>query len=110
MSANDPITAHPQHFGFGTGIYAEVAAERERAHPTHGPNSMESDPAGAFIRYTILAEEVGEIAKEFNEAEARGGQHRIDLERLRAECIQVAAMASAWADRLGFALTQDGAS
>jgi len=87
---------------FGTEVYAEVSAERQRAHAKHGPNSMESYPPGAFIRYTILAEEVGEIAKEFNEAEARGGQHKLDLARVRAECIQVAAMASAWADRLGF--------
>lgn len=91
---------------FGTAVYAEISAERERAHAKHGRNSMESKPVGAFIRYTILAEEVGEIAKEFNEAEIRGGQETLDLERLRAECIQVAAMASAWADRLGFVIGQ----
>lgn len=100
-SAVDLPTPH-----FGTSVYAEVSAERERAHAKHGRCSMESRPVGAFIRYTILAEEVGEIAKEFNEAEARGGQHTLDLERLRAECIQVAAMASAWADRLGFAIRE----
>lgn len=92
---------------FGTRVYREVAEERERAHAKHGPNSMESYPVGSFIRYTILAEEVGEIAKEFNEAEARGGQYTLDLERLRAECIQVAAMASAWADRLAFVISRD---
>jgi NTP pyrophosphatase (non-canonical NTP hydrolase) len=86
---------------FGTEVYTEIAAERERAHAKHGSSSMESTPVGSFIRYTILAEEVGEIAKEFNEAEHRGGQHHLDLEHLRTECIQVAAMASAWADRLG---------
>lgn len=89
---------------FGTGVYQEVAAERERAHTKHGPNSMESYSTRSVIRYTILAEEVGEIAKEFNEAEARGGQHTLDLERLRTERIQVAAMASAWADRISFDL------
>lgn len=89
---------------FGTAVYEDIAAERERAHAKHGRNSMESTPVGSFLRYTILAEEVGEIAKEFNEAEARGGQHELDHERLWAECIQVAAMASAWADRLSAVL------
>lgn len=86
--------------GENGAIYTEVRAERDRAHAQHGPNSMESYPPGAFIRYTILAEEVGEIAKEFNEAEARGGQHTLDLDRVRREAIQVAAMATAWADRI----------
>lgn len=49
---------------FGTDVYAEIAAERER-HRGGGP----------------------------------------DLALLRAELIQVAAMSSAWADRLGFELT-----
>lgn len=102
----------PEHFipmpspYFGDQVYAEISAERQRAHAKHGANSMESKPVGAFIRYTILAEEVGEIAKEFNEAEARGGQETLDLERLRAECVQVAAMAAAWADRLAFTIRE----
>lgn len=87
---------------FGTEVYAEISAERARAHAKHGRNSMESRPVGDFLRYTILAEEVGEIAKEFNEAEARGGQQTLDLALLRKECVQVATMAAAWADRLGF--------
>lgn len=91
-----------QHYGFGTAIYDEVAAERERAHAKHQANSMESRPAVDFSRYTILAEEVGEVAKEFNEALIRGGLDQMDQAALRAELIQVAAMASAWADRLGF--------
>ncbi|NGZ99421.1 hypothetical protein G5V59_00350 [Nocardioides sp. W3-2-3] len=66
---------------FGSTVYAEVAAERERAHALHGRNSMESAPVTSYHRYTILAEEVGEIAKEFNEAQARGGQHTLDLEQ-----------------------------
>ena len=91
---------------FGSAVYAEISAERERAHAKHGRNSMEGTSANSFIRYTILAEEVGEIAKEFNEAQLRGGQHTLDLERLRTECIQVAAMAAAWADRLRFEIAQ----
>lgn len=89
-------------------VYAEIAAERQRAHAKHGPTSMESYPPGSFIRYTILAEEVGEIAKEFNEAEARGGQHELDVDRLYRECIQVAAMATAWADSISVAREAGG--
>lgn len=92
---------------FGRAVYDEIADERERAHAKHGRNSMEARPSGSFFRYTILAEEVGEIAKEFNEAEIRGGQHTLDYERLRTECIQVAAMAAAWADRLGFEIRRE---
>lgn len=89
---------------FGTHIYAEVSAERERAHAKHGRTSMESQPADAPMRLSILMEEVGEVAKEFNEGRHRG--EGPDLAALRAELIQVAAMSSAWADRLGFAIAE----
>lgn len=82
-------------------VYAEVAAERARAHALHGDTSMESyppeDPTGK--RYRILVEEVGEVAKEFNDADHDG--RPVDLQHLRKELIQVAAMASAWADAIG---------
>jgi NTP pyrophosphatase (non-canonical NTP hydrolase) len=90
---------------FGTEVYAEVAAERERAHVKHGRTSMESSPVRGYRRLAILVEEVGEVAKEFNEAEHRGGLDQLDLVLLRKELIQVAAMAAAWADRLGFELS-----
>jgi NTP pyrophosphatase (non-canonical NTP hydrolase) len=80
-------------------IYAEIAQERHRANEKHGPQAMEALPITAFLRYTILAEEVGEVAKEFNEAAARGGQ--VDLQAMRGELIQVAAMAAAWAEQIG---------
>lgn len=79
-------------------IYEQVRVERERAHAKHGDTSMESssahDPVGR--RYRVLAEEVGEVAKEFNDAEHDG--RPVDLVKLRKELIQVAAMAVAWAD------------
>lgn len=81
-------------------IYEELAAERERAHRLHGDTSMETraiaDPHG--VRRDILMEGLGEIAREFNEA--RHDQRPVDLDRLRVELIQLAAMATAWADRL----------
>ena len=85
-------------------IYDEIRAERRRAHAKHRETSMESMPVDSLDRYAILGEEVGEIAKEFNEARHRGGP--LDLVALREECIQVAAMATAWADALTRAVTR----
>lgn len=79
----------------------DVVNERERAHAKHGANSMRSldpcDPA----RLAILTEEIGEVAKAFNEARHRrtpddNDRHTLVLE-LRDELIQVAAMATDWA-------------
>jgi hypothetical protein len=81
-------------------IYAQIHVERMRAHAKHGATSCESgppdDPRGRRLR--ILLEEVGEIAKEFNDAET--GAYCVDLARVRAELIQVAAVAAAWADAI----------
>lgn len=82
-------------------IWNEVAAERVRAHAKHGATSMESmpvdDPDGA--RRDIITEEIGEVAREFNEA--RHDRRSVDLAKLRKELIQVAAMTGAWADAIG---------
>lgn len=80
------------------GIYQELRAERVRAHAKHGETSMESMLPLSMPRLTILLEEVGEIAKEFNDA--RHERRDVDKAALRAELIQVAAMAAAWADAL----------
>lgn len=77
-------------------IYDEIAAERARAHAKHGAKSMESAAPDDMKRFRILSEEVGEVAREFNEADIH--DRPVDLAALRAECIQVAAMAAAWAD------------
>ncbi|GAB3889042.1 hypothetical protein [Terrabacter terrigena] len=77
-------------------IWTEVHAERERAHAKHGNKSMESAPWTAERRLRILLEEVGEVAKELNDAEVE--ERSVDAGRLRRELIQVAAMAGAWAD------------
>ena len=90
-------------------IYDEVAAERARAHALHGPASMEAMSVRAWVRATILAEEAGEVAKEFNEASIRAiraggseadGPDYLDMARVRKELIQTAAMAVAWADSI----------
>lgn len=82
----------------GGGIYAEVKAERDRAHAKHGDTSMEAQPCDHPMRLSILMEEVGEVAKEFNEGRHRG--EGPDLTLLRAELVQVAAMSTAWADAI----------
>ena len=91
-------------------VWDEVQAERERAHRKHGDTSMEAQPPTAWLRLAILMEEVGEVAKVYNDARHRAqslGWDEADMfgkgERaeLRAELIQVAAMAGAWADALG---------
>lgn len=79
------------------GIWTEVAAERERAHAKHRDTSMEQQPVDALLRLSILTEEVGEVAKEMNDARHFG---RLDHAALRKELIQVAAMAGAWAAAL----------
>jgi NTP pyrophosphatase (non-canonical NTP hydrolase) len=79
-------------------IWAEVQSERDRAHAKHGDTSMEALPVDDLTRLTVLMEEVGEVARWFNEARSRDMQNG----ELRAELIQVAAMAGAWADALTY--------
>lgn len=76
----------------------EVRHERIRAQAKHEDHSMEAWPILSPERYLVLAEEVGEVAKEFNDAKVEGRD--IDAEALRKELIQVAAMATAWAAAL----------
>jgi hypothetical protein len=89
---------------FDRSIWRRVASERDNAHAKHGATSMESmpsdDPTGRRLR--ILLEEVGEVAKEFNDAEHEGRD--VNLGLLMKELIQVAAMAGAWADACDDAL------
>lgn len=55
-----------------------------------------SGPTGR--RFRILIEEVGEVGKEWNEAETEG--RPVDMAAVRKELIQTAAMAGAWADAI----------
>ncbi len=81
-------------------LYAEVTAERGRAHTKHGAKSAEDlpvdDPTG--ILRAILMEDVGEVAEEWVEAFCE--DRPVDMARVRAELIQVASVALAWADRI----------
>jgi NTP pyrophosphatase (non-canonical NTP hydrolase) len=79
-------------------VYEDVRDERKRAHEKHRATSMEAFPPDDMNRLAILTEEVGEVAKEFNEARHYGRD--VDLGRLRKELVQTAAMAVAWADAI----------
>ncbi len=79
-------------------VYDEVRRERERAHAKHGDTSMEAKGWGNLQRLAILIEEVGEVGRAFNDHE-HGKLTSAELRRdVRAELIQVAAMAAGWAD------------
>lgn len=79
-------------------IAGEIVDERIRAHRKHHDHSMEAWAALAPERYLILAEEVGEVAKEFNDATVES--RLIDRDALRKELIQVATMSIAWVDAI----------
>lgn len=74
-------------------VWAEICAERSRAHKLHGPTSAESEAPYAHRRHTILSEEVGEVARCLND-----GDHSayMDRRKLREELVQTAAMIVAW--------------
>lgn len=82
-------------------IYDEVRAERKRAHDKHGDTSMESQGITSLRRLAILTEEVGEVARVFNDARHRGDNGSPAMvSELRSELVQVAAVAAAWADAI----------
>lgn len=78
-------------------IFVEIHNERREAHLKHGANSMERQTVDSPRRLPILVEEVGEVAQVFNDApRSLLGTYPPDLDDLRAELVQVAAMAIAW--------------
>lgn len=89
-------------------IWLEVRDERVRAHEKHGDTSMESADYDDLNRLAIVMEEVGEVAKEFNDYRHMVGRHPqlarpasdVLCMQLRNELIQLAAMAGAWADAI----------
>lgn len=83
--------------------YASVAAERVRAFEkfdTDDHAGLERRHYGEAVWLRVLLEEVGEVADAQNEYEH--GNLTVDEYRtnLRAELVQVAAMASAWVDAI----------
>ena len=81
-------------------IWDEVAAERARAHAKHGDKSMEAADWDDMKRLRILMEEVGEVARAFNDLDLGQTTAAEAAANARGELIQVSAMAGAWADRI----------
>lgn len=87
-------------------MWAEIVAERHRAHRKHGETSMESCDPLADRRLRVLTEEVGEVARVLNDREHKRSEgaspfwlaevDRTARAHLRSELIQVAAMAVSW--------------
>lgn len=74
-----------------------IQAEATRAHLRHGEHSMLGRQADDR-RLAILTEEVGEVARELNDAMIGG--RAVDRDKLVKELIQVGAMACSWVEAL----------
>lgn len=73
-----------------------IQAEATRAHILHGEKSMLYGSNDR--RFRILGEEVGEVARELNDADIEG--RSVDKDKIEKELIQVAAMAATWIEAL----------
>lgn len=78
-------------------VLDEVAAERVRQEAIHGAKCCSNPRVFLGIKMMILTEEVGEVAKAAYELLEKDDTYEAAL---RAELIQVAAVACAWAESL----------
>ena len=79
-----------------SNVYGDIHQERVKAHRKHGAagNSREDASWDNKEWLPILMEEVGEVAHWFTY------DSEMDIDELRNELIQVAAMAAAWIDSI----------
>ncbi len=77
---------------------AAIQAEATRAHLRHGEHSMLGTAQTDERRLAILTEEVGEVARELNDAAIDG--RPADRDKLVKELIQAGAMCAAWVEHL----------
>lgn len=87
-------------------LAVEVAKNRLRAHAKHVAESIEGGTSGDRLM-AILTEEVGEVATELNDFAL--GKYTSDehVARIRAELIDVIAVASAWVAKLKLPASHD---
>lgn len=95
MTAAFDLTRETGHLPLS--LLAVIDEESVRAHRKHGTTSMLGDSSSDADRLAILAEEVGEVARLFNDARHADGARQVDDRALCGELIQVAAMAAGWA-------------
>ena len=82
-------------------IGREIRAERRRQESLFGPNSAAHPGTMTHeMRLAILTEEVGEAAHCLTEAHLYPLGVAREMERLRVELVQVAAVAVAWIEAL----------
>jgi len=75
-----------------------VQAEATRAHLKHGDKSMLGPGRTHDRRMTIVTEEVGEVAREINDADVEG--RPVDEGKLVKELLQSAAMLLTWVEAI----------
>jgi NTP pyrophosphatase (non-canonical NTP hydrolase) len=85
------VTPAPTHIAL-----LDVGIERARQDEKWGSQSGNHD----FEWMSILAEEIGEAAQATNEANFKSGSTPGDFTQLRAELVQVAAVAVAWIEAI----------
>lgn len=87
-----------ERFGLALALVAVERARQEELWP--GQTCSGVLPHAAKL--AVLLEEVGEVAHELTEAlnDSPGGIEAPDLESLRTELVQVAAVATAWVESL----------
>lgn len=84
------------------GIWGDIIAERGRQESLKHSGKFVYTCADAYMsnyeRFTVLAEEFGEVGHELNEAIGDG--RVIDLKKLREELVQVAAVCVSWCEAI----------
>lgn len=100
-----PPTAYEVYMGMVHGApYVDAHMERVRAHKKHDhpeSPSMERRPFDDPCWVTVLTEEVGEVCKAINDHRHSSQPDFAALKsEVRAELVQVAAMACAWIDAI----------
>ena len=77
-----------------SNLWVEILTGRAKAHQKHGANSIEAIPADDPRWLSILVEEIGEVAHAMT---YDSGQ---TIDDIRAELVDVAAVATAWIDSI----------
>jgi NTP pyrophosphatase (non-canonical NTP hydrolase) len=83
---------YPSYDPKATSVELEVRAARAAAHAKHGANSIEAQASDSPHWLPILIEEVGEVASALT--------YDKNPDSLRAELIDVLAVAAAWLDSI----------
>jgi NTP pyrophosphatase (non-canonical NTP hydrolase) len=91
----DASLSGPSNWTPQVSVLFEIKKERIRQDDKWGVQNCHD-----FEWCSILTEEVGEVARAANEANFDSGKNRGDFRSLRAELIQVAAVAAAWVEAI----------